>query len=101
MLKPIQFPEKKEPEYGSDSPIVTCECCGSKGPAHLMINVICFVGSPGHPSLSPLQCPAIEHWSCGLPCWSKVVHACIDEHMVPYLQAIHAQLTLEENQNNA
>ena len=96
MLKPIKFPGNEEPEYGTDSPVVTCESCGTHAASHFMFNAICFIGSPGNPALPPVQCPAIEHWACSIECWAKVMSACIEEHMVPYLQAMHKQLELEE-----
>ena len=98
MLKPIQFPGKEEPVYGTDSPIVACECCGESGPSHLMMNAICVIGSPGHPSMEAFQCPSVEHWACSFDCWSKVMVACIEEHMRPLLEAKHKQRELEQRQ---
>lgn len=99
MLKPVKMPAKpEEPEYGSDSPIVSCEACGKQGPTHLMINLAVCIGSPGHPMLPPFQCPGSqqtgpEHWACSPECWQKVAHACIDEHMLVLLQ--QAQATIQ------
>lgn len=103
MLKEIVFPvETPEPEYGSDSPIVTCEACGKQGPSHLMINAIIAIGSPGHPSLPPFQCSgseqfkgSTEHWACSPDCWASVAHACIDEHMAPLLNAYRSKVVTE------
>lgn len=90
MLKPLK--EKIEPIYASDSPKRICENCNKIGPSHRMINFICCIGSPGHESLQPIQCEQEEHWACSIECWSKVAHACIDEHMVELLKQKHGVL---------
>lgn len=100
MLKPVKLPaQRDEPEYGSDSPIVTCENpdCGKSGPSHLMINLMICVGSPGHPHLPPFQCPGsgqiesrAEHWACCPACWLVVGRACLEEHGHELLQQLHA-----------
>lgn len=96
MLKAIK---PQEPDYGSDSPTVTCEACGKPGPSHLMINLMIGIGSPGHPALAPFQCPGSgqieqrpEHWACTPECWAKIAHACVDEHMSALLKQAHASL---------
>lgn len=69
-----------------------CECCGKVVPiGHDAINVMLTVGSPGHPELSAFQCPFEEHWACSLECWSKVAHACIDEHVSKILYSMHKE----------
>lgn len=93
MLKPLPG-SNAEPEYGTDSPTVQCEACPKTGPSHLMINVMVCCGSPGHPSITGFQCPHVEHWACSLPCWRKIAHACVDEHMHVILTAFHQQLGL-------
>lgn len=105
MLTPIKMPVSgEEPEYGSDSPVVKCEACGKSGPTHLMINLAVCIGSPGHPSLPPFQCPGsqqtapgpagAEHWACSPDCWKAVAHACIDEHMHELLKVARAKVGL-------
>ena len=100
MLKALPA-AKTEPEYGTDSPTVNCESCGKSGPSHLMINCIIFIGSPGHPSLPPFQCPGSqqieqrpEHWACTPECWLLVAHACIDEHMHELLKVTRQSVGL-------
>ncbi len=86
MLKPIELhPQgirqvREVPELTR-----TCEACGKQDLSPNMINVMMVVGSPGHPTIAPFQCPQEEHWACSPECWSKVAHACIDEHMVTLL----------------
>jgi len=99
MLAPLKQPE--EPEYGSDSPTVMCECCGKSGPSHLMINLMIAIGSPGHPSISGFQCPGSgqvhrspEHWACSPDCWKEIAHACINEHMHDLLLQAHQKVGL-------
>lgn len=75
-------------------PTRTCEACGKKGISSSMINIIIVVGSPGHASLKPFQCSQEEHWSCSPDCWSKVAHACIDEHMSILLKSTRETLGL-------
>lgn len=96
MLRPVRLPDtQQEVEYGSDSPVVPCEACGTTGPTHLMINVMIVIGSPGHPSLSAFQCSQTEHWACSPTCWRAVAHACIDEHMCELLAHHHSTLTIQ------
>lgn len=93
MLEPIKIAEPAtEPVYGTDSPTMTCEACKAQAPRHLFFNAVIWLGSPGHPSLLPLQCPAIEHWACSIECWAQVAKACVDEHMKPYLQSLHESI---------
>lgn len=90
---------KREAEYASDSPDRVCECCKKTGPSHRMINVIIVIGSPGHENLQPFQCSQEEHWACSIECWTKVAHACVDEHMSELLRGKH-QTLLKNNQEN-
>lgn len=69
-----------------------CESCGKSLPSSQSINFIGIVGSPGHPSLPAFQCTQVEHWSCSIECWSKVAHACIDEHLHDILTKMHESL---------
>ena len=100
MLKPLT--PTVEPEHGSDSPIVTCEnpSCGMQGPTHKMINFTLIVGSPGHETLPPLQCLAMQgpmalgHWTCSRECWLLVAHACVDEHGHEMLIQAHKSINL-------
>jgi len=76
-------------------PARKCESCGTIIPiGDNALNVMCIIGigSPGHPGVPPFQCPSTEHWACSVKCWSKVAHACIDEHMSPLLSSIHSKL---------
>lgn len=59
---------------------------------HDAINYMFVVGSPGHPSLMPFQCPSGEHWACSIECWEIVAHACIREHALEMLKQLHAGL---------
>lgn len=76
------------------APPTTCEACGLVLPTHsnaINMSFTAFVGVPGHPSLSPFQCPcsqeqSTEHWACSIECWRKIAHKCIDECMIPILQ---------------
>lgn len=88
MLKALDDSQVKEPQ----EPLRTCESCGIQKKSSESINCIMVVGSPGHASLMPFQCPHVEHWSCSRECWSKVAHACIDEHMLIVLQQKHQEL---------
>jgi hypothetical protein len=96
MLAPLIKERIEDVPYGSDSPTVKCENdqCSAIGPSHLMINCIIFIGSPGHPALPPFQCGQTEHWACSVECWSKVAHACIDEHMSELLKEARATVEL-------
>ena len=62
----------------------TCEACGKQDIQSNMIDVLTNVACPGK-GLTGLGCP-VQHWSCSLECWSKVAHACIDEHLTPLLK---------------
>lgn len=93
MLKPLSFQPKIQEE--KLPPPRTCEACGTiVVVGHDAINFIAVVGSPGHPSLTPLQCEQEEHWACSIACWAKVAHACIDEHMTAMLEARHREVGL-------
>jgi hypothetical protein len=71
----------------------TCEACGKVvAVGHDAINFIAVIGSPGHPDLMPFQCAYTEHWACSIECWKIVAHACIDEHILPLLQAAHNRI---------
>ena len=63
------------------------------------INVIHIiqVGSPGHPGITAFQCPASEHWACSPACWVVVAHACIDEHLFPIIEQVHARLNYNQS----
>ena len=90
MLKPLSFQSSKQQQEEKLPPPHTCEACGTiVAIGHFAINFIAVVGSPGHPELAPVQCEHTEHWACSLPCWSRVAHACIDEHMVELLKRQH------------
>lgn len=93
MLKPLSFqPQTQEEKL---PPPRTCEACGQVvAVGHDAINFIPVVGSPGHPSLAPLQCEHTEHWACSLACWKQVAHACIDEHMAELLKRHHQRIGL-------
>ena len=97
VLKPVHISNEEEIPVGSDSPLVTCDICGKTGLSHRMINLIIFVGSPGHESLAPFQCPGSkqidgrnEHWACSIECWKNLAHACVDEHVSVLLQEFHS-----------
>ncbi len=68
-----------------------CECCRQIVDSSKAINIMIVVGSPGHEEMAPFQCPAEEHWACSITCWSKVAHACIDEHMSQLLLDLHKE----------
>lgn len=87
LLAPLAVPEPDDREPGWDSPITVCEACGKQDKRHLMINAVICIPAPGHHTLTGFGCTAGEHWACSPECWTKVGHACIDEHMVTLLQA--------------
>lgn len=88
MLQPLS--EQKLP------PPRRCEACGTIVPVgHDAINCIIVIGSPGHPSLMPFQCPMEEHWACSPVCWKKVAIACIEEHMHQLLLSKHKEVGKE------
>lgn len=92
MLQPI--PDKnKVLNTTAELPEITrvCENCATSRESSCMINCIIVIGSPGHASMAPFQCPNEEHWACSLDCWIKVAHACIDEHMIEVLKELHKQ----------
>jgi len=93
MLKPLSFQSKQQEE--KLPPPRTCEACGTiVAIGHFAINFIPVIGSPGHPSLVPMQCEQEEHWACSLACFAKVAHACIDEHMIELLKKKHQEVGL-------
>lgn len=87
MLKKIS-----EATAEANAPMRICEACGAQKISHEAINCIIVIGSPGHASLSPFQCAYEEHWSCSIPCWQKVAHACVDEHMAELLKQKHEEV---------
>ena len=100
LLKPIQ---DIAPQIAQNlSPPVQCEGCGKMiRTASEAMNVIHIiqVGSPGHASMPPFQCPNVQHWACSPECWRVVAHACIDEHMHPTLMNTHSILN-DVNRDN-
>ena len=74
-----------------DSPLRTCEICGKQLPSHFAINVILSVGSPGHPSIIPLQCDNVEHWTCSPACFEQMTIKCAT-HVRAKLERLHNQL---------
>lgn len=78
-------------------PDTTCEACGNVLPRDQMFNVIMQIGSPGHPDIPPFQClggeqSLGEHWACSIACYRTCVMACLEEHMIPFLEYIHANV---------
>lgn len=91
MLKPLP---SQQPSKETLPPPRTCEACKKVvAVGHDAINCIIVIGSPGHPQLAPFQCAHEEHWACSIPCWQKVAHACIDEHM--HVLLLHAHQSLQ------
>lgn len=88
MLKALDDIQVKE----TQETIRTCEACGTLKKSSESMNCIVVIGSPGHSNLMPFQCTHVEHWACSRECWSKVAHACIDEHMIVLLQQKHQEL---------
>ena len=85
-IDPIELEKPVRYQQVTPEPLRTCEVCGKQVPSSQAINIILTVGSPGHPSLAPFQCPGGgdsygDHWSCSPECWKTLAHACIDEHM--------------------
>jgi hypothetical protein len=87
-LKPIQIEPTQDVPYGSDSPIIPCDMCGTQKPRHLMFDFVANVLCPGHPALTGIGCP-VQHWACSMECWVQVAHACIDEHVLMILKYNH------------
>lgn len=90
MLKPLPSPQSQPQE--NLPPPRTCEACGTVVPGNDAINCIFVVGIAGHPDIPPFQCAHEEHFSCSIPCWQKVAHACIDEHIAVMLRVKHQEL---------
>lgn len=89
MLKPLhQTQELSQAEIQR-----TCEMCGTPVPSSYALNFILIIGSPGHPSLTPIQCTQTEHWACSIEHWEKVAHACITEHGLLLLQEAHSNVS--------
>lgn len=93
MLKSIQqIIRERSVVVPVPDPPRTCESCGKvvqESPD--AINVVISVGSPGHKDLQAFQCPEEQHWACSIECWSKVAHACLDEHILEILKIMHKQ----------
>ncbi len=84
-------------DYVIVPPDTTCEACGTVKPRDQMFNVIMQIGSPGHPEIPPFQClggeqSLGEHWACSIDCYRTVAIACLDEHMIPFLQHLHTNV---------
>lgn len=78
-------------------PMTFCEACGIEKPRDQMINVIMQIGSPGHGRMPPFQClggtqSLGEHWACSIECYRVVAIACLDEHIIPFLEYIHENI---------
>jgi hypothetical protein len=60
-------------------------------------------GVVGHGAVPGFQCPDSEHWACSPKCWAAVAHKCIDEDMLPLLQAIYDNVnnTVDATPSNA
>lgn len=72
------------------APAATCEHCGTVLPVHsdaINMNFQVLVGVPGHAALMPFNCPIGEHWACSVACWRAVALKCIDNHIIPVIQA--------------
>ena len=85
--------KRGEPEYGTDSPTVECDNCGTKGLSHQMINLTVSIGSPGHPSLTGFAC--IDHWACSMECWEAIAHECVHRHTLQELKMRRQKVGLE------
>lgn len=78
-------------------PPVTCCICNKRVETHadavFAHSCLLVISNAGHPALPAFQCPFNEHATCNNPdCVGVAFHACIDEHMLPMLRALHKHI---------
>lgn len=71
LLAPLSETRLPPPE-----PVEICEACGKSLPRSKTKTAIVIAGGD-----RAFQCPAGGHVACSTECWTKVAHACVDEHM--------------------
>jgi hypothetical protein len=78
----------------ASSPYV-CESCGKVLATFSTGHNFWFnggIGVPGSPDLASIACDAGQHWACSIDCWSKVAHACIEQHLLETMKQAHVML---------
>ncbi len=94
---------KRQTIMNAPAPVM-CEACGYIVPSRdEAINIIINVGSPGHPSLAPFQCPGGgdtygDHWACSIECLKNIAHDCIENHVQEVLLYLHKNVGIDRVQ---